>query len=202
MRIEFSFDDGAKLDLKVVELLQKHGIKDAIFYIPSDWQSYNLREGRDPLSLEDVLEISKLYEIGSHTVTHPMLTRIPMHQVEWELRESKQALEELLGKEVKSFCYPRGYANDEIRDLAGKYYKTARNTLVGTNEPSEDPLWQSTSVHIGGKRRKEYEGTTWQHQAKRMLEEGGTVFHAWGHSWEIERYKCWEDFENLLRMVT
>lgn len=202
MKIEASFDDGCKEDLRLAELLIKYDIP-ATFYIPSDWTYVNQREGREPLSFNDLQALSDEFEIGSHTITHPLLTRIRFNLAKEEIIESKIELEEMLGVSVTSFCYPRGYANDQIRDVVRKHYKTARNTLVGNIQEAKDPIWQTTSVHIAGKRRKEYEFTTWQQEARMWLLRASRrkdgVFHMWGHSWEISRYDAWDEFEKFLK---
>ena len=51
-------------------------------------------------------------EMGSHTVSHPVLTRVPREQVKKELEESKKRIESELGKPVVSFAYPNGGAAD------------------------------------------------------------------------------------------
>jgi ABC-type uncharacterized transport system YnjBCD substrate-binding protein len=35
----------------------------------------------------------------------------------------------------------------------------------------------------------------------RVNREGG-VFHLWGHSWEIDRYKDWDRLEKVLRYIS
>lgn len=204
-----SFDDGCKEDLRLAELMVKYGIDDVTFYIPSDWQTHNIALGREPLSLDDVNNLNKQFTIGSHTVSHPLLTRIPIEQAEYEIVESKKTLEQLLSTEITSFCYPRGYSNPDILDLVGKHYLTARNTLVGALEAPEDPLWESTTVHAGGKRRKEYENTTWLEEGLWLLNQAvdkskpnyKPIYHIFGHSWELTRERGWEDLESLLQEI-
>lgn len=213
IRFEASFDDGCQLDLKVADLLEQYGIKDAIFYIPSDWARVNRLHGDIPLTKDELLELGKRFEIGSHTISHPMLTRISLDQATTEIVESQAELGLLFpGHYIRSFCYPRGYANDEIRRIVGQHYLTARNTLVGNLTPAtnrEELLWITPTVHVAGQRRKEYEGTHWLAEAHRLLKEAvhrsnageDVVYHFWGHSWEIDRYAAWGDFELLLMEI-
>lgn len=53
-----------------------------------------------------------LVEVGAHTVTHPLLSAMPVEKQRWEIMESKCALESIMGREVKSFSYPYGGAAD------------------------------------------------------------------------------------------
>jgi peptidoglycan/xylan/chitin deacetylase (PgdA/CDA1 family) len=52
---------------------------------------------------------------GAHTVTHPLLTFEEDATVEGELRQSKQTIEEKLGKRVRAFAYPNGNWDKRIR---------------------------------------------------------------------------------------
>lgn len=63
--------------------------------------------------------------IGSHTWSHPDLTRLPADRVRDELRRSRAALEDRLGVPVRSFCYPRGLWSRRIEPLVGECYELA-----------------------------------------------------------------------------
>jgi peptidoglycan/xylan/chitin deacetylase (PgdA/CDA1 family) len=53
-----------------------------------------------------------LVEVGAHTVTHPVLSRLPEGRQQEEVAGSKRALEELIGRPVESFAYPYGGPGD------------------------------------------------------------------------------------------
>ena len=55
-------------------------------------------------------------EMGAHTVSHPLLTCEDGTCVARELQESKQTLEQELGKIVRAFAYPNGDWNERIRE--------------------------------------------------------------------------------------
>lgn len=59
-------------------------------------------------------------EIGSHTSRHYILTTISLSAQLEELAESKQSIEEKLGRECKLFAYPNGGWSHQIRDLVEK----------------------------------------------------------------------------------
>ncbi len=50
--------------------------------------------------------------IGSHTVTHPILTSISYDQLTNELSESKSVIERMLNIDIKGICYPNGMPSD------------------------------------------------------------------------------------------
>jgi peptidoglycan/xylan/chitin deacetylase (PgdA/CDA1 family) len=53
--------------------------------------------------------------IGSHTVTHPVLTELDPLACGREIAASKKACEELVGAEVRSFAYPFGSLDTNVR---------------------------------------------------------------------------------------
>jgi peptidoglycan/xylan/chitin deacetylase (PgdA/CDA1 family) len=77
--------------------------------------------------------------IGSHTMTHPILTSLDDAQTEAETRESRFALEEQLDREISVFCYPNGDLNDTVVASARRYYRSAVTTERGRLEGQIDP---------------------------------------------------------------
>jgi peptidoglycan/xylan/chitin deacetylase (PgdA/CDA1 family) len=57
-------------------------------------------------------------EFGAHTVSHPLLARLPREQARWQLEESKRVIERELGERVRHFAFPAGSATDELIELA------------------------------------------------------------------------------------
>ena len=47
-------------------------------------------------------------EIGAHTISHPILTKLSDDAAMYEMAESKRELETILGREVRYFAYPNG----------------------------------------------------------------------------------------------
>ena len=59
-----------------------------------------------------------LITIGSHTVSHPRLTRLALKKAAEELEKSRRILARGIGTEVKLFSFPHGACNDEVIRLA------------------------------------------------------------------------------------
>lgn len=53
-----------------------------------------------------------LIEFGSHTCTHPIVSRCMSAEREYEIGSSKASIEGILDRPVVSFCYPNGLPND------------------------------------------------------------------------------------------
>jgi peptidoglycan/xylan/chitin deacetylase (PgdA/CDA1 family) len=79
------------------------------------------------------------HEIGSHTLTHPFLSRIPRDAARREILDSRKKLEDLFGRPVPHFCYPYGDFDPAVRDMvieAG--YQSACSTNFGVVAAGSD----------------------------------------------------------------
>ena len=80
-------------------------------------------------------------EIGSHTLTHPILTNVGDERLRRELSDSKSRLEEVLGRQVDQFCYPNGDNDERVRrEVARAGYRAAVTVESGLNQGGDDPL--------------------------------------------------------------
>jgi peptidoglycan/xylan/chitin deacetylase (PgdA/CDA1 family) len=82
--------------------------------------------------------------LGSHTGTHPILSRIHLAEAEHELRSSRQTLEQQLGVSIETLAYPHGQAVDmtpQVIEIARECgYSTAVTTIPGAVRAGTDRL--------------------------------------------------------------
>ncbi len=156
--ILLTFDDGLKDFYDNAFPIIKKYDANAIVFVPAglvgsfnqwDYEKLNVRK-----KLMNWEEIKRVYkegiEIGSHTLTHPFLTKIPKEMAKTEIQDSKKILEDMLSAEITCFCYPYGDYNGTIRDLvieAG--YKYAFTTKEGSLEQS-DNFYEIKRIMISG----------------------------------------------------
>jgi peptidoglycan/xylan/chitin deacetylase (PgdA/CDA1 family) len=210
-----SWDDGHRLDIKLAKLLRKYNIKGTFYISPQD------REFRkdDLLTNQEIKEISKNFEIGAHTMTHPRLNTISVDTAKIEIRESKIYLEKIIRKPVISFCYPGGsYNSTNIEQAKKAGFKLARTVKQFASNESFDPFEMPTTVHAYHHWSNilpifKYSEPThflknyfdWECLAKTLfdrIEENGGIFHLWGHSWEIEKFHYWNKLEIILQHIS
>ena len=86
----------------------------------------------------------KGFEIGSHTIEHPILTRIPEEGLDQELRGSKLAIEEQIGGNCRCFAYPNGKEEDISKTITERVeqagYDFAFTTMEQFCSRSESPF--------------------------------------------------------------
>ena len=128
--IILTFDDGYENFYKnAFPELQKRNMKAVSFVI------VNSIGNSDYMNKEELIDLeSHGIEIGSHTLSHPDLTKITASKAKNEIENSKQTLENILNKKIISFCYPSGKYNSDVEMMvkeAGYKYATTTTSGVG-----------------------------------------------------------------------
>lgn len=81
---------------------------------------------------------------GAHTVTHPILTRMPLAEAVDEIKRSKDTIERQIENSVDLFAYPNGGRDDFNEPLKAAVkqlgFVCAVTTLWGANGPDRDPF--------------------------------------------------------------
>ena len=119
--VSLTFDD-AYVDFytNVFPILKKYNLKANLYVI------VNFR-GDKYLDANQIKEISNsgLVSIGSHTLNHLSLKKLNDVDLNTELKKSKEELGNLIGKEVRTLCYPTGAYSSKVISAASKYYDYA-----------------------------------------------------------------------------
>ena len=138
-----TFDDGFKSNyLYAFPQLRKYQ-QTATIFMTVDKNSENFKKYcyvDKPLSNDQLIEMHKHgISIQSHSMTHPYLTELPEEAVQWELRESKRALEALLGSPIEFLAIPSGAYNRRIKRIASETgYKAVYCIRKGSNNNGSD----------------------------------------------------------------
>lgn len=138
-----TFDDGlASTFNNGVSILEKHSAPAIIFITtqhvtePLNWLSaYRLRAEQqwgdlkkvpsniagdffNGMTIEQVSQAAHhpLITVGSHTISHPLLTNCSPKEMNDEILGSKQYLENITGEPVKYFAYPAGDYNRKVAE--------------------------------------------------------------------------------------
>ncbi len=134
--VVITFDDGNMDNYVQVFPVLKEFNMPATMFIVTDWVG---KENMLDWPQIEELEKSDLIEIGSHSITHGMLTRMPKAEMLREISQSKQILENALNAPIEFFCYPTGAHSEfikEITQLSG--YKAACATSLDKRTALDD----------------------------------------------------------------
>src|SRR5205823_14531932 len=92
------------------------------------------------------------FDVGAHTRTHPVLSRVPPERLQDEIGGCKEHLERNLGSPVAHFAYPNGrrqdYTPQAVEAVARAGYVAAVTTVAGSNTPAT-PLFELHRIDAG-----------------------------------------------------
>lgn len=142
--VAISFDDGYVRHYEYAKLLYKLDVP-ATFFIITGLNEYNGEKllANKPELVRDIVDMG--HEVGSHTHTHPDLTKVGRETIEDEFLRSTEALRSWGIDYELGIAYPYGSFNNDVLDLASKYFIYGR-TMGSYNRWNEKP----TKYAIGG----------------------------------------------------
>lgn len=215
-----SWDDGHPADLRLADLLAKHGVA-GTFYVPN-----RNSEGRPVMSGYEVRRLSNKFEIGGHSIDHVVLAGRDDAEASEQVTQNKLWLEDITGKPVPGFCYVRGRYTRRLKAVVKKAGFEYARTVAGLySGDTGDAFEMPTTIQFYPHRKSVYlknfvRGRTdcarvrllWAALGSPNLEQriervvelcrgNGGLFHLWGHSWEIEQLSLWRTLENVLRRL-
>jgi peptidoglycan/xylan/chitin deacetylase (PgdA/CDA1 family) len=156
-KISFTFDDGLTSALdKAAPALAQYGYTGTDYVITSCVGTKNKCEADQSASYMTWAQITQLqnnsnWEIGSHSVSHPLLTEVSASKLTNELVNSKQTLASH-GFNATSFATPYGDYNNKVLAGISKYYSSHRpfaDQQYNNNWPYNDYLLYVKQVQAG-----------------------------------------------------
>ena len=207
--VTFSFDDGVTQDIRLIEILNRYGLK-GTFNLNSELLGKDGALVRNDRRVDHIkvnpADVSRIYaghEVAVHTLTHPMLPDLEEAEVIRQVEEDRRNLSGLCGYEVVGMAYPGGGVNfnervaEIIRLHTGvKYARTTVSTHC-FNEQTALHTFHPSVYYI-------------EEDLDRMVDEflaaesdEPQLLYIWGHSYEMDaEYISWARFEEICRKLS
>ena len=211
--VTFSFDDGVTQDVKMIELLDKYGLK-ATFNLNSGTlgcpnTKYNsdgsVAYTANRVEANKIKSIYAGHEVASPTLVHPNLTQLEDSAVTYQMETDRQVLSELCGYDVVGFAYPCGGVNNDdrvaeiIKNTTGLKYGRTNGQSYNFELP-ENRLRFTATMHF-------YNSEDLMNYGKKFIElstDTPKVFSVWGHTFELDTAGDinWEKFEEFCKLIS
>lgn len=208
--VTFSYDDGVTQDVRMIELMNKYGIK-GTFNLNSQLLGTgmfltgpNYRLCHYKIRPEDVRDLYAGHEVAVHTLTHVNLTTVDDQEVIRQVEQDRLKLSELAGYEVVGMAYPCGGVNNDdrvakvIRENTGVKYCRTTTTNNSFSVQSNLYRFNPTSYH------HDYESMT--QLAQKLIEmkpQEPQIFYIWGHSYEQDcSSEHWVKLEEFFKLIS
>jgi hypothetical protein len=199
--LTLSYDDGVEQDMKLIGILQKHGLK-CTFNLNSGAYSPEgtvFKPGTIHRRMSKSM-VTQTYkgsgmETAIHGLTHPSFVGMPPAMMAYEILTDKINLENQFGTIVKGAAYPYGSYDSEVintlKSCGIGYCRTVCSThnfylpqnwltLNPTCHHNDPELMDLLNRFISGDNGRE-----------------AHMFYLWGHSYEFEENNNWELIEKF-----
>lgn len=204
--LTLSYDDGRTEDIRVVEILNRYGIKGTFNLNGGRFNGMASRPKHEDGSefYLDSQQMKELYlpsghEVAAHTVTHAFPGQLAEGREVWEFMHDREVLEQLTGTMVRGMAYPYGTPDERMVDsarLCGLAYGRVVGSTYSFALPQDWLRWRPTCHHADAKLETLCQrfltcNRPWQLQ----------LFYLWGHSYEFTDADNWEVLENFCRTM-
>ncbi len=200
--VTFSYDDGIKQDIKLIEILNKYNLK-ATFNISSGlfdekepWQTNGVIVPR--LKADKILNTYKGHEIASHSLTHPNLAAEVYSNKVYQILSDKHNLETLLEKPILGMAYPFGGYDSDVKSILKSSGILYGRTVLSThnfNLPEDFYEWHPTCHHNDRLIEKLTQDFI------KLKPMNSQIFYIWGHSYEFEVDNNWSHIEKITKLI-
>jgi peptidoglycan/xylan/chitin deacetylase (PgdA/CDA1 family) len=196
MKLVQCWDDGVTTDIRLVEILRRHGAK-ATFNLNAGLHGALRTEGWmhegtlvQRLAWSEMRDVYEGFTIANHSLTHPALDRLPIADARRDITQGRERLQQRFSQSVLGFAYPFGAYNNAVMTAvreAGHAYARTTGDGCGSFPPSDAMELHPSCHFLAPDFWMRYE------QAR-----GCGVFHFWGHSYEMTTEAMWSAFESTI----
>ena len=150
-----TFDDGfADFDNAWPELTQR-GLAATLYVTAgmlgrrSEWLAPLGAGGMPMLSRSQLADLATDgCEIGAHSMSHPELDCLTRPAAAVEIRDSKDVLEQALGRRINTFAYPHGYHDKAVKHLVAAAGYTSAAAVRNALSPADDDPFALARVTV------------------------------------------------------
>ncbi len=208
--ITFSYDDGTTQDIRLIELMNKYGLK-CTFNLNSELLSTPrilIRNGdrinHYKIHRDDVKYVYKGHEIAVHTLTHQNLTKCEENEIIRQVECDRQNLSELAGYEVVGMAYPCGGTNNDdrvaeiIKNNTGVKYSRTITSTESFDPQTNLYRFNPTLCHLDFDKMMSL-----GQEFVEMKAETPKIFYIWGHSFEMDYASDhWVKLEEFFKLIS
>lgn len=203
--VTFSFDDGVTQDIRLVEILNKYGLKgtfnlnSGLLGLPNRLE--HLKVNHTKIKASEVKTVYAGHEVAVHSLTHPTLVGLDEETIIRQVEEDRKALEELCGYPIVGMAYPNGPNDDRVAAIIAnnspiKYSRTTTSTHSFKVQKENLLRYNPTVSYI--------EDCLEELVDKFLASESeeDQLLYIWGHSYEMDaKLISWEKFEEICQKL-
>ena len=199
--LTLSYDDGVEQDVRLMEVLDEHGIRCTFNLNSGCWaQEGTVYPAGTIHRRMSKSQVEKLYknpnhEVAAHCLTHASLTELNPAQIAHEVLADRENLEAMFGGLVRGLAYPFGTYSDEVVQALKATGVAYARTVVSTNDFTIPTDWLRLHPTC------HHDAPNLEQLCDRFLADKvpffSRLFYLWGHSYEFEANDNWQVIEHF-----
>lgn len=203
--LTLSYDDGVEQDIRLVDIMKKHGLKGTFnlnsgLYAP-EGTVYPPGQFHRRMTLkmtQDLFKDSGM-EVAVHGYTHPFLEQLPVHQCNYEVLQDRMSMEKDFDCIVRGMAYPFGTYSDQVVNVLKACGIAYSRTVESTRrfDIPTDWLRMPATCHHNDPKLMELAHSLVERPVNRAPE----LFYLWGHSYEFEINDNWNVIEEFAEYI-
>ena len=205
--VTFSFDDGVTQDIRLIEILNKYGLKgtfninSGLLGLPGRLNRNDRFVNHTKVKASEVKDLYAGHEVAVHTLTHPTLVGLDEETIIRQVDEDRKALEQLVGYPIVGMAYPNGPNDDFVASVIAqntpiKYSRTIDNTHSFKVQKDNLLRYRPTVYYVE---------SCFEEIVDKFLEsesEEDQLLYIWGHAYEMDAdLISWEKFESICKKL-
>ena len=199
-----SYDDGVYQDFRLIEIMNKNGLKGTFNLNSGLISKTDATENRKSrLSAKQIKElyIPNGHEIALHTHTHQTLVDLPIENIAFEYLKDKEIFEELTGKIIRGSAYPNSRYNDKVLSAlksCGVSYARGGDQTECFDMPSDWLQIKNTARHTNPRLMELADEFV---KLSPRTYYPCVMFYLMGHSYEFDIDNNWDVIENFAEKI-
>ena len=206
--LTLSYDDGVQQDIRMIDILDKYGIKCTFNVNGYSLEEYerSFPEGQvhRRMARREAAEvfsraIANGHEVATHGYSHPFLDKLPSDLATYEIIEDRKCLEEMLGAVIKGHAYPFGTTSDQVVEIlrnCGIFYARTTVSTGRFDVPADWLRMPATCHHNDPSLMKLADNFLAQDRYQHPR-----LFYLWGHTYEFDMDNNWEVIEKFAEYI-
>lgn len=207
--LTLSYDDGVTQDIRLLEILNRYGIKSTFNLNPGLFgEKGTVSAGKktvphDKLSVQQLKQLYHGHEMAAHGQYHVALWGMDPARCMEEILTSRREVEQLTGNPETGYAYAFGADEASIVEAARQCGLAYARTIASTGNfrlPNDLLRWHPTCHH---------DDENLFRLAEQFLSEDlifspdgpARLFYLWGHSYEFEQNDNWDHIEAFISQV-
>lgn len=199
--VTVSYDDGITFDKRLIEILDKNGLKGTF-----NLNSGLFGHGKLRLTEEQAVELyaNSGHEVAIHGKKHLSLAEVPDAVVTEEVIGDRVALEKTFDRVIGGMAYANGSWNDRVMDILKKCGIEYVRTTVKSEKfelPDDWLQWAPTCHHSHPRLMELVDEFLTDSTYMYYWAQSPRVFFLWGHSYEFDDNDNWNVIEQFAERI-